>query len=202
MSPDIQRRIEREHILETKITYFEKPGKENTEAVMEIVKKRAQELGIKTVVSASMRGYTTERAVKALDGLKIIIVGSYYNPTMENLTSTFSQGDEKLIKSKATVLIATHLFAGLSAMMRKKFSNAIEGEIVASTLRMFGAGVKVGIECAVMAADAGLVRTDEDVIAIGGTRSGADSAIVLRPVNSQDLFDLKVKEILCKPREW
>jgi hypothetical protein len=53
-----------------------------------------------------------------------------------------------------------------------------------------------------MAADAALVRTDEDIIAIAGTRSGADTAIVLRPVNSQDFFDLKLKEILCKPREW
>ncbi len=53
-----------------------------------------------------------------------------------------------------------------------------------------------------MAADAGLVRTDEDIIAIAGTRSGADTAIVVRPVNSQDFFDLKVKEILCKPSNW
>ena len=67
---------------------------------------------------------------------------------------------------------------------------------------MISPGVKVGIECAIMAADAGLVRTDEDVIAVAGTGSGADAAIVVRPVNSQDFFDLKVKEILCKPREW
>ena len=50
-----------------------------------------------------------------------------------------------------------------------------------------------------MAADAGLVRTDEDIIVIGGTGQGADTAVVLRPVNSEDFFDLKVKEILCKP---
>jgi hypothetical protein len=59
--------------------------------------------------------------------------------------------------------------------------------------------MKVACEVAVMAADAGLVRTDEDVIAIAGTGRGADTALVLRPVNSQDFFDLKVKEILCKP---
>jgi len=43
------------------------------------------------------------------------------------------------------------------------------------------------------------VRTDEDVISIGGSSRGADTAVVLRPVNSEDFFDLKVKEILCKP---
>ena len=86
--------------------------------------------------------------------------------------------------------------------MRRKFETSSPGEIIAQTLRMMGVGVKVGIECAVMAADAGLVGTDEDVIAVAGTRSGADTAIVVRPVYSQDLFDLKVKEILCKPNNW
>jgi hypothetical protein len=63
-----------------------------------------------------------------------------------------------------------------------------------------GQGMKVVIEISVMAADAGLVRTDEDIIAIGGSGRGADTAAVLKPVNSNDFFDLKVKEILCKPR--
>ena len=63
-----------------------------------------------------------------------------------------------------------------------------------------GQGMKVVIEITVMAADAGLVRTDEDIIAVGGSGRGADTAVVLRPVNSNDFFDLKVKEILCKPR--
>jgi hypothetical protein len=60
--------------------------------------------------------------------------------------------------------------------------------------------MKVVIEITVMAADAGLVRTDEDIIAIGGSGRGADTAVVLKPVNSNDFFDLKIKEILCKPR--
>jgi hypothetical protein len=51
-----------------------------------------------------------------------------------------------------------------------------------------------------MAADAGLIRTDEDVISVGGTGKGADTALLLRPVNSFNFFDLKVREIICKPR--
>lgn len=188
--------------MKTEITYFETPGKENTDAVMEIVKSRAKELGINTVVVASYRGYTAEKAVRALDGFKIIVVAGFLEPTSKNLAETFTQGDEKLIRSKATVLTATHLFSGISRAVRKKFSSSSPGEIIAQSLRMVGVGVKVGIECAVMAADAGLVNTDEDIIAIAGTRSGADTAILVRPVNSQDLFDLKVKEILCKPKDW
>jgi hypothetical protein len=59
--------------------------------------------------------------------------------------------------------------------------------------------MKVAIEISVMAADAGLVRTDENIVVIAGTEVGADYAIVLKPVNSNDFFDLKVREIICKP---
>ena len=100
--------------METKITYFEKPGKENTDAVMNIVKNRAKELGINTVVVASYRGYTAEKAVKALEGFKIVVIAGFFEPTVKNLSETFSQGDEKLIRSKATVFVATHLFSGIS----------------------------------------------------------------------------------------
>ncbi len=188
--------------MEATITYFESPGRINTDEVMEIVKTRAKEFNIKTVVVASYRGYTAEKAVRALDGMNIVIVGGFSNPTMKNLKESFAEGDESLIRSKASVLIATHLFSGMSRALRKKYSSSSPEEIVAQALRMISVGVKVGIECVIMAADAGLIRTDEDVIAIGGTRSGADTAIVVRPVNSQDLFDLKVKEILCKPGNW
>jgi hypothetical protein len=97
------------------------------------------------------------------------------------------------------VLTATHLFSGLGRAMRKKFKMYLFEETVANTLRIFGQGMKVVCEIALMAADAGLVRTDEDIIVIGGTGRGADTAVVLRPVNSEDFFDLKVREILCKP---
>jgi hypothetical protein len=84
--------------------------------------------------------------------------------------------------------------------MQKQFNTYEIGVTIANTLRLMGQGMKVVIEISVMAADAGLVRTDEDIIAIGGSGRGADTAVVLRPVNSNDFFDLKVKEILCKPR--
>ncbi len=138
-------------------------------------------------------------AVRILGNLKIIIIGGFLEPTVENLSQTFAQGDGELIKSRATVLVATHLFSGISRAMRKRFDTSSPGEIVGQALRMVGVGIKVGIECAVMAADAGLVSTDEDIIAVAGTRGGADTAFVVRPVNSQNLFELKVKEILCKP---
>jgi hypothetical protein len=59
--------------------------------------------------------------------------------------------------------------------------------------------VKVGAEMALMAADAGLVRTAESVIAIAGTGCGADTAVVIKPTNAQTFFDLQFLEIICMP---
>ena len=89
--------------MEVKITYFETPGKENTDAVMEIVKKRAGELGIKTVVVASQHGFTAEKAVRVLGGMKIVVVAGFYGPTMQNIAETFTHGDEKLMRSHETI---------------------------------------------------------------------------------------------------
>jgi hypothetical protein len=83
--------------------------------------------------------------------------------------------------------------------VRNKLGTYQVDEIMAYTLRTFGQGTKVAIEIALMAADAGLVRTDEDIIAVGGTSEGADTALVIKPANSFSFFDLKVREIICKP---
>ena len=60
--------------MEAKITYFGNTGKENTEAVLAIAKKRAEELGIKTIVVASTGGDTAAKAVDAFSGLRVIAV--------------------------------------------------------------------------------------------------------------------------------
>ena len=72
-------------------------------------------------------------------------------------------------------------------------------EIVANTLRVLGQGLKVVCELCLMAADAGLIRTDEDVISVGGTDRGADTAAVIKPANVAHFFDLRIRCILCKP---
>jgi hypothetical protein len=71
---------------------------------------------------------------------------------------------------------------------------------MAFTLRVFGQGTKVSIEIALMAADAGLIPTQEPCVSIGGTDQGADTAILLIPAHAQNFFDLRVLEILAKPR--
>ncbi len=185
--------------MELKTTYFENPGKENTEEVLRIVKQRAEELGIKTIVVASTVGGTAVKATEVLSGFRIIVV-THVAGSRSPDTQEFTEENRRIVEGKGGIMLTTtHTFSGLSAAMRKKFSTYIIGDIVANTLRIFGEGMKVVCEIALMAADGGLMRTDEDVVAIAGTGRGADTAVVLRPVNSNNFFDLKVKEILCKP---
>ena len=186
--------------MELKTVYFEKPGNENTEAVLHIAKQRAKELGIKTILVASTKGDTAVRAMDVLQGLRVIVV-THVTGMREPNIQEFTEENRKIVESKGGVILTTaHAFSGLSRAMHNKYNMHVLGEVIADTLRIFGQGMKVTCEITLMAADAGLVRTDEDIISIGGTGRGADTAVVLSPVNTRNFFDLKVKEILCKPR--
>ena len=185
--------------MELNTVYFEKPGRENTEEVLRIARQRAEELGIKTILVASTRGDTAVKAMEVLKGFRVIAV-SHSAGFSEPNTQKFTDENRKIVESKGgIVLTTTHVFAGVSRAMKDKFNTYVIGDIIANILRIFGQGMKVVCEIAMMAADSGLVRTDEDIIAIGGTSGGADTAVMLTPVNSHRFFDLKVKEILCKP---
>ena len=185
--------------MELRTVYFEEPGSENTDEVLRIARQRAEELGIKTIVVASTRGGTAVKAMDVFQGLRVIVV-THVSGFRAPDTQEFAEESRQIVESKGGVIVtAAHAFAGLSRAMRHKHDMYLLGEIVADTLRIFGQGTKVALEVAMMAADAGVAHTDEDVISIGGTNSGADTAIVLAPVNTHLFFDLKVKEILCKP---
>ena len=185
--------------MELKTVYFENPGRENTEEVLSIAKQRAEELGIKTILVASTKGDTAVKAMEVLQGLRVIAVTHVSGFRAPN-SQEFTEDNRKIVESKGGIILTTtHAFGGLSRAMRKQFNTYVIGDIVANTLRILGQGMKVVCEITLMAADSGLVRTDEDVIAIAGTSRGADTAVVLRPVNAERFFDLKVREILCKP---
>ncbi len=185
--------------MEGKAVYFSKSGPENTEEVLRIARLRAEELDIKSILVASTTGSTAAKAAIVFKGRRVIAVShatGFQKPNVQE----FTKANRRKVESKGgVVLTAAHSFSGVSGAMRRKFNTYLLGDIVANTLRIFGQGMKVTCEISLMAADAGLVRTDEDVISIGGTGRGADTALVIRPANSLDFFDLKVREILCKP---
>ena len=186
--------------MEAKTVYFDSPGEANTEATLRLARQRAEELGIKTILVASTKGDTAVRAAEFFKEMKVLAVShvaGFRGPD----TQEFTEVNKAALESKGGLLLtATHAFGGIDRALQNKYDDTGPSHIIAGTLRIFGQGMKVACEICLMAADAGLVRTDEDVIAIGGTVYGADTAIVLKPVNSIDFFEIKVREILCKPR--
>jgi len=186
--------------MEGKIVYFEKPGPQNTEVALRIAGERARELGIKTVLVASTRGDVAVKAVEILKGFRVIGVAHAAGWKTPN-TQEFTDENRKLFEARGGILLVSgHVFGGVCRAVRNQYNTYEVGDILAACLRLLGEGMKVVCEIATMAADSGLVRTDEDVICVAGTSKGADTAVVLTPVNSTQFFSLRVKEILCKPR--
>ena len=186
--------------MESRIVYFEDPESNYIDEALPIIRRRAEELGIKTVVIASTKGETAVKAVAALKGIKVIAV-SHATGFDEPDNQPFNEESRQQVESVGgTVLTTTHAFAGIERSIRTKFNMYLSGDVIAETLRVFGHGMKVACEIAMMAADAGLVRTDEHIIAVAGRHSGVNTAIMLKPVNTHRFFDLKVSEIICMPR--
>jgi len=186
------------------ITYFNRPGIENTDAVVEIVYNRLKEGDIKSVVVASSEGKTGLKFVKKIaKETNLVIVSSHSGFSAPGVW----EFDLKILKEVesmgARVVRQSHILSGLERSFTNKFSGASHTEVLAEALRsLFGVGVKVAIECAIMAADSGAIPIDK-TIAVGGTTTskggGADSAIVVWPSHCNNFFDFRVLEILAKP---
>ena len=183
--------------------YFSGTGPVNTRGVLTAVARRAQERNIGTVIVATCSGATALEALEVLGpGVRVVAVTHVTGFAGPNLQEMDETAGRELRAKGAEVLTGQHAFGGVGRGVRNKLGTYQVDEIMAYTLRIFGQGTKVAIEAALMAADAGLARTDEDVISIGGTCEGADTALVIRPSNSFHVFDLKVREIICKPADF
>ena len=182
------------------VAYFDKPGRQNTTRTLELARQRAEQLGIKTILVATTSGETAVAASELLQEYKVVAVTHSTGFRDPNVQELESEHQALIEKSGAKILTCQHAFGGVNRAVRRKLDTYLTDEIIAYTLRTFGQGMKVCMEIALMAADAGLVAVGEPCIAIGGTGRGADTAVVLAPANAQSFFDLRVMEILAKPR--
>ena len=180
--------------------YFENPGPENIEETLKLAKARAEELGIKNVVVSSATGETGVKASKVFKGYNLVVVTHVSGFTKPDVQQLIPENRSIIENNGAKILTTAHAFGTLGRAVTKKFGTIQVDGIVSAVLRLFGQGVKVACEIACMAADAGLIRTDEEAIMLGGTGSGVDTAVVLKPSNTHAFFDLAIKEIVCKPR--
>jgi len=182
------------------IFYFNQPGAGNTDDIVEIVYKRLKGGDIKSVVVASSSGVTGLKfAKKMAKETNLVIVSSHPGYSAPGVWNFDLNILKELESMGCKVVKQSHILSGLERSISNKFSGASHTEVLAEALRcLLGVGMKVAIECAIMAADTGAIPI-EKTIAVGGTAKGSDCAIVVWPSHFNNFFYFRILEILAKP---
>jgi hypothetical protein len=180
------------------ILYFPNPG-DHTDETLNAAKERADELGIRDIVVSSTEGTTALKTVDVFKGYNVVVVTHVTGYQEPGGQEVIDERAEKIRDKGGKILTAAHAFSGVEQAIRKKFDTVYPAGIIAQTLKLFSQGMKVVVEITAMATDAGLIPADKDVVAIAGSHRGADTAVVIKPANSHAIFDMVVKEIICKP---
>ena len=179
--------------------HFDQSGTANTQQTLTLARERAEALGIQEVVVASTHGDTAYQALELFAGFRVVVV-TYHSGFKEPFKTVMKGAVRADLETKgARVVCATHALSGVERSLFKKYGGGFPVLLIADTLRLFGQGVKVAVEISIMASDAGML-SGQDIIAIGGSGRGADAALVLKPANQSDLFDMRIREVICKPR--
>ena len=187
------------------ITYFEQAGAVNTDETVRAAVDRAVELGIKHIVVASTTGSTGIKVAKAAEdtGIKTIVATIHYGAKEEGKW-LFDENNLKILQNMgAAVFTQTHTLSGVERSFSDRLGGASRAETIAAALKsLFGIGFKVAVEVTIMAADSGMIPVgdDSEIIAIGGTHSGADVACVIRPGHANNFFAMQIREIIAMPR--
>jgi hypothetical protein len=188
--------------IEKKVIYFEKPGSENTSDCLEVVKNALREGKYKHVIVASTSGDTGLLFSNELKSSVINLVVVTHSAGFKEPNTLEMPEDirKKIEKNGAKVFTGSMLTHSLETSLASKFGGSYPTLIIAQSLRRFGEGAKVCCEIVMMATDAGLLPESEEVIAVAGTAKGADTVMVLKSAASKRFLDLRVLEILAKPR--
>lgn len=180
---------------------FNKPGKENTESAVTLALTEAEKLSIRHIVVASYTGYTADFfKARAKDFNIVIVRGTYgFDVTKPNEIRMSAEKCKELEACGMTIVTGAHVLSGAERALSKGFSGVYPVEVMAHTLRMFGQGTKVCVECAAMACDAGAVPAGEKIISVGGSAMGADTVLLMQASNTHTLLNTKICAVLCKP---
>jgi uncharacterized protein len=189
-----------------KIWYFDKPGSGNTQDALKIATERAKELGIRYLIVPSTSGQTAKTAADTLQGTEIslIVVSHVVGFSSPGVWEFDSKIADELREQGVKIITGTHVLSGLERAFSSspKIGGGSRSEAVAEALRrIIAIGLKVAVECTLIAADQGVIPVNEEVIALGGTASGVDTVCVIKPSHTSRFFDLQVREIVAMPRE-
>jgi len=188
--------------VERKTLYFTSPGKTNTDALLKFVKDYAKATGVTHIVVASTTGETGVKASEVLKGFNLVVVTHHAGFTEPGAQELTEENRLKILQNGAHILTATHALSSVERAIRKEFGTLQPLELIAHALRRMGEGTKVCVEITLMAADAGLIPMERDIVAVAGSSRGADTALLIKPANASRFFDLRIREVIAKPREF
>lgn len=187
------------------IYYFDRPGGENTRDAARMAVERAKALGIRQIVVASTGGSTALAFLEAVkgNGIELVVVTHVVGFEKPGVWEFSEEAAKTLRAAGARIVTGTHALSGLERALSRapRVGGGSRTEAIAEALRRIVAmGLKVAVECCLIAADQGAIPVDEEVVAAGGTVSGADTVCVIRPAHTASFFDLQVREIVAMPR--
>ncbi|MGY5878643.1 MAG: pyruvate kinase alpha/beta domain-containing protein [Candidatus Thorarchaeota archaeon] len=183
--------------------HFKEASRSVTNEVIVLVRKfLSDNPEINIVIVATTEGATGVAVARAFKDKTVVVVSHQTGFAKPNENELAEENRADIIKEGAHILTTTHAFAGVPRGIRRELGTWQAAEIIAVALRTFGQGTKVCAEIAMMAADAGLAPVDANVICIGGTGRGADTAWVVQPANTQAFTKLRMRACICKPVEF
>jgi len=209
---------------------FNRPGPVNTESVVNCVQEHAPLA--KAIVVASITGDSALQVARIAGTTPVICVtcpsgmawevdgmnsGVFADiPELKNIRDRWiSEGHSRvpmeisaenrnlLEMAEVQVIKGTIPFFGPSFSMRIHLGHISSLDIMAKTLELFSPGTLVGMECVLMAADAGVIPEGIEVICCAGTERGLDTAWLVRSSASANIFlpdhGFRFIKLLAKP---
>ena len=140
---------------------FDQLGHENTADTLRLARARAEQVGIRDIVVASITGATGIKACEFFPGYNVLVVAGAVGYPEPNACRMPPEHRATLEAYGAKVLFAGHAFGMLGRAVHRKFGAIQLDEVIAHALRVVGAGVKVACEVVCMATDAGLIRAGQ-----------------------------------------
>jgi hypothetical protein len=185
-----------------KTIYFKEAGAQNTDELLRFVKEYVEKEKIKDIVVASTTGATGAKASKIFKGYNVVVITHCFGFEEHGKSELKEEYRKEILKNGAKIFTGVHALSSVERAIRKNFGTLQPLELIANVLRLMGEGTKVCVEITLMAADAGLIPVDRDIVAIAGTSKGADTALRIKPANAARFFDLKIREIIAKPHDF
>lgn len=179
----------------------------STSVTARLAAKAAMEEGIGHIIIASNTGASALALLEAVKaefpgggGPKLVCVSHMVGFAEDGIDEMPAEMRNKLEGEGFSILTTTHLFGGVERSMSGTHKGIYPLSMVANSLKLFGQGTKVAVEISVMALDSGLIPFGRDVISIGGTGRGADTALIIRPAHSTRFFDTSIVKMITMPK--